>query len=157
MFFQNWCSSQFEFLPTLPIPHSIILRKNHAPISFSCVDIDDWGFLIKLHIYMMSKIIYCAWLSTINHRHQPWSPRHKTAINGRALALSSLQWFHTIFTSYIFNANGVKTGVLHSPPPSTTLSSVLYKIEQNATLAPPSVLCRIEQKWMCQSHGILQH
>src|SRR5713226_7544208 len=43
-----------------------------------------------------------------------------------------------------------------SPPLTTTLSSVLYKIEQNDTLAPPSVLHKIEQKWMCQSHGILQ-
>ena len=30
-FFQNWCSAQFEIIPTLPIPHSLILRKNHAP------------------------------------------------------------------------------------------------------------------------------
>ena len=43
-FFSNWCSAQFKFLPTLPIPHSLILRKNHAPISFSCVDIADFGF-----------------------------------------------------------------------------------------------------------------
>ena len=33
--------------PSLPIPHSLILRKNHAPISFSCVDIARCGFLIK--------------------------------------------------------------------------------------------------------------
>ena len=31
--------------------------------------------------------------------------------------------------------------MLHSPPPSLAVSSVLYKIEQN---------------WMCQLHGILQ-
>ena len=36
--------------PTLPIPHSLILRKNHAPISFSCVDIVGFGFLIKIAI-----------------------------------------------------------------------------------------------------------
>ena len=47
------CFSQSEALPnwnfpTLPIPHSLILRKNHAPISFSCVDIADCGFLIKI-------------------------------------------------------------------------------------------------------------
>ena len=40
-----------------------------------------------------------------------------------------------------FQYHGVKTGMLHSPPPSLALSSVFYKIEQ---------------KWMCQSHGILQ-
>ena len=30
-----------------PIPHSIILRKNHVPVSFSCVDIVSCRFLIK--------------------------------------------------------------------------------------------------------------
>ena len=50
----------------------------------------------------------------------------------------------------------VKTEVLHSPPPSIALSLVIYKIEQNSTLASPSVIRRFEQKWMCQSHGILQ-
>ena len=30
------------------------------------------------------------------------------------------------------------------------------KLNKNSTLVPPSVLHRIEQKWMCQSHGILQ-
>ena len=30
--------------PNLPIPHSLILRKNHAPISFSCIDIAGCGF-----------------------------------------------------------------------------------------------------------------
>ena len=33
---------------------------------------------------------------------------------------------------------------------------MLNKIKQNATLALPSVLCKIEQKWMFQSHGTLQ-
>ena len=50
-----------------------------------------------------------------------------------------------IYIQYIhhlqFQYHGVKTGVLHSPPPLLAISSVLYKIEQN---------------WMCQSHGILQ-
>ena len=63
---------------------------------------------------------------------------------------------YNIYIIYIFNANKVNPGVLQSPSPSTTLSSVLYKIEQNATLVPPSVLSRIEKKWMCQSYGILQ-
>ena len=42
---------------------------------------------------------------------------------------------------YISLSLRVKTGALHSPHPSLALSLVLYKIEQ---------------KWMCQSHGILQ-
>ena len=54
------------------------------------------------------------------------------------------------------NANWVKTGVLHSPPPSIALSILLYKIEQKCYTGTTSVLYRIEQKWMCQSHGILQ-
>ena len=47
--------------------------------------------------------------------------------------------------------------MLHSPPPyNNTILSALQNLNKNATLAPPSVLCRIEQKWMCQLHGILQ-
>ena len=104
-----------DFSPWLKVKHSpsLFLRKSCPHLMICCIGIDGCGFLIKLHIYMMSKIIYYAWLSTVNHRHQIWSPIHKTSINGRSFALSSLPWLHTIFTSYIFNANGVKTGVLH--------------------------------------------
>ena len=45
--------------------------------------------------------------------------------------------------------------MLHSPPPSIALSSVLYNNLTIATLELPSVLYKIEQKWMCQSHGTL--
>ena len=55
-----------------------------------------------------------------------------------------------------FNANGVKTTMLHSPPPSIALSSVLYKICTKYYTGIASVFHIIEQKWMCQSHGILQ-
>ena len=41
-------------------------------------------------------------------------------------------------------------------PLQLELSSVLTKLNKNASLALSSVLCRFEQKWMCQSHGILQ-
>ena len=44
---------------------------------------------------------------------------------------------HHDYLQYMYHANGVKIRVLHSPPPSIALSSVLYKIEQNATLVPP--------------------
>ena len=37
----------------------------------------------------------------------------------------------------------------HCPRFFTTLN-------KNALLVLPSAICRIEQKWMCQSHGILQ-
>ena len=46
--------------------------------------------------------------------------------------------------------------MLHSPPPSTTLSSVLYNIEQKCLLELPSTIYIFKQKRMCQSHGILQ-
>ena len=46
--------------------------------------------------------------------------------------------------------------MLHSPPSSIALSSLLYKIEQKCYTSITSVLCRVEQKWMYQSHGILQ-
>ena len=77
-------------------------------------------------------------------------------IYGGALAFSFAPRSFTIYVSYILNASGVKTGVLHSPPPSIALSSVLYKIEQNSTLVPTLVLHRFEQKWMCHFHGILK-
>ena len=60
--------------------------------------------------------IYYVWLSTVNHRHQPWSPIHKKSISGRSLALSSFPWFHTIFTPYAIQYHGVKTKVLHLHP-----------------------------------------
>ena len=47
MFLLKWCSSHFKFLPTLQIP-PLILRKNHAAISFCCVDIAGYRFLIKI-------------------------------------------------------------------------------------------------------------
>ena len=49
----------------------------------------------------------------------PWSPHHDQI---------------KIFTSCVIQYHGVKIGVLHSPPPSTTLSLVLIKTEQNVTL-----------------------
>ena len=54
-------------------------------------------------------------------------------------------YLHHMYPMY-FNASRVKTGVLHSPPPSIALSSVLYKIEQNATLVLPQ--CSTELKKM---------
>ena len=122
MDFPQWIKVKYS-------PH-LILRKSCPHLIICCIDIAGCGFLIKLHIYMMSKIIYCAWISTIKCRHQPWSPIQKTSINGMALALRLLPWFHTIFSYIYLMQNGVKTGVLHSPPPSIALSLVLYKIEQ---------------------------
>ena len=67
----------------------------------------------------------------------PWAPFH-----------DSIQYLHNVQSKY----QGVKTGVLQSGPPSTTLSLVL---EQKCCTGTTSVLRKIEQKWMCQSHGIL--
>ena len=49
-----------------------------------------------------------------------------------------------------------KTRVLHSPLPSISLSSMFYKICTKCYTGITSVFHKIEQKWMCQSHGILQ-
>ena len=46
--------------------------------------------------------------------------------------------------------------MLHSPPSSIAMSSMLYKIEQKCYTGIALVFHRIEQKWMCQFHGILQ-
>ena len=51
---------------------------------------------------------------------------------------------HDDYLQYMSHANGVKTGVLHSPPPSIALSLVLWKIGQNATLVSPQ--CSVELK-----------
>ena len=45
-------------------------------------------------------------------RPSPWAPHHDLL---------------TLFTSYAIQYHGVKTGVLHSPPPSIAPSLVLYK------------------------------
>ena len=80
----------------IPPPYSL---WNHAPISLTLRRIASCGIFISFHFTWYSQIsIYCAWLSTINLRHQPFSPIHKTSINGRALALSSFPWFHAIFS-----------------------------------------------------------
>ena len=67
----------------------------------------------------------------------PKTETQHNQIDGGALAFSSAPRLFTIYISSIFNVSGVKTEVLHSPPPLIALSSVLYKIEQNATLASP--------------------
>ena len=58
---------------------------------------------------------------------------------------------YNIYIIYI-NAMGLKNKVFHSPPPSTALSSVLYKIEQKFYVG---IALSALQKQMCQSHGIL--
>ena len=81
-----------------------------------------------LHIYMVFQNIYCAWLSTITHRNQPLSPIHKTSINARALALRSLPWFHTIFTSCTIKIPWVQNrGVTFPFPFNNTVLSSLQK------------------------------
>ena len=52
-----------------------------------------------------------------------------------------LQYAYHIY----INANGVKTSLLHSPPPLIGLSSVLYKIEQNATLVSPQCSAKLNK------------
>ena len=53
------------------------------------------------------------------------------------------------------NTKGSKLGYYNLLPLTISFPLVLYKLKQNATLAPPSMLCKIEQKGMFQSHGIL--
>ena len=51
---------------------------------------------------------------------------------------------------------GSKLGCYIPLPLQLELSSVLTKLNKNATLELSLVLCKIKQKWMCQSHGTLQ-
>ena len=50
------------------------------------------------------------------------------------------------YLQYMYHANGVKTRVLHSLPPSIALSSVLYKIGTKCYTGTASMFCRIQQK-----------
>ena len=65
-------------------------------------------------------------------------------------------YLQCIYISCIFNASVSKLGMLHSPPPSIALSSMLLQNWTKCYTSIASVFRRIEQKWMCQSHGILQ-
>ena len=143
----------FPLVQGLTIP-PLILRKI-MPFS-SWLHWRSWlGFiLIKVHIYMMPKLI-CVVYHDIPSATISITEHNTTKSMVGLLAFSSTPWLITIYTSYAFNANGVKTVVLHSPPPSIALSSVLYKIWTKCYTGTASVFRRIEQKWMCQSHGIL--
>ena len=79
----------------------------------------------------------------------------RTSISDRALALSSLSWFHTIFTSHTLMQRGQNRGVTF-PSPFNSIVLNAYKIWTKCYIGTASVFCRIEKKWMCQSHGILQ-
>ena len=51
---------------------------------------------------------------------------------------------------------GLKTGCYIPLPLQQNCPHCFTKLNKNATLEPPLVLFRIEQKWMCKSYGILQ-
>ena len=51
---------------------------------------------------------------------------------------------------------GSKLGCYIPLPLTIALSLVVYKIKQKCYTRTTLVLCKIEPKWMCQSHGILQ-
>ena len=51
---------------------------------------------------------------------------------------------------------GQNRGVTFPSPFNSTILGALQNQTKNVTLVSPSVLQKIEQKWICQSHGILQ-
>ena len=51
---------------------------------------------------------------------------------------------------------GSKLGCYTPLPLQQHCPQCFTKLNKNATLISPSVLRKIEQKWMCQFHGILQ-
>ena len=105
------------------------------------VSIVGWVHLIKMHVYMMTKLnMCCIPRYTIDNDPIRRNITQPNRWQGFYLQLHTM--IHSIYTSHTFNANKVKTEVLHSPPPLIALSSVLYKIEQNATLVPPQ--CSME-------------
>ena len=57
---------------------------------------------------------------------------------------------NTIFTLCTIKYQGVKTGVLQSPPPYNSIAlSALQFLQKNATVEPPLVLYKIKQKRTC--------
>ena len=139
------------FPPWLNSQHSpFLILQNHAPSHFSCCEHSWLGYLIKMHVYMMPQLNICR-MSQCPLMTIPKIETQHNQIDGGSLAFSSSPRLFTIYVSCIFNVSGVKTGVLHSPPHLIALSSVLYKIEQNATLVPPQ--CSIElNKNGCSNH-----
>ena len=131
-------------------PPLFLILRNHAPSQFSCREHSYLGYLIKMHVYMMPQ------LNIFHMSRYPSVTILKTEtqhnqINGGALAFSSTPILFTICVSCILNASEVKMRVLHSPPPSIALSSVLYKIWTNATLVSPQ--CSVElNKNGCANH-----
>ena len=57
----------------------------------------------------------------------PKTETQHSQIDGGALDFSSAPRLFTIYVSCIFNVSGVKTEVLHSPPPSIALSLVILQ------------------------------
>ena len=81
----------------------------------------------------------------------------QSTINWKGLILELLTMIQIQYLHHVQLNNMVsKLGYYNPLPLTTALSSVLYNLTQNATLVPPLVLCKIKQKRMCQSHGILQ-
>ena len=125
------------FPPWLNSQHSpFLILQNHAPSHFSCREHSWLGYLIKIRVYMMPQLNICCMSRYPSVTILKTETQHNQ-IDGGALAFSSAPILFTICISCIFNVSEAKTGVLHSPPPSIALSSVLYKIEQNATLVSP--------------------
>ena len=110
--------------------------ENHAPSQFSCCEHSWLGYLIKMCVYMMPQLNICRMSRYPSVTILKTETQHNQ-IDGGALAFSSAPRLFTIYVSCIFNVSRVKIGVLHSLPSSIALSSVLYTIEQNATLVPP--------------------
>ena len=92
-------------------------------LNFVVVSITGWGYLIKMHSYMIPQRNICHMSGyTIGDNSNPKHSITKSMAGPFPLAL------HHDYLQYMYHANGVKTRVLHSPPPSIALSSVLYKI-----------------------------
>ena len=94
------------------IPLFLILW-NHAPSQFSCSEHSWLGYLIKMRVYMMPQLNICCMSRYTIGDNSKYEAQHNQ-IDGGALAFSSAPWLFTIYVSCIFNASGVKTGVLHS-------------------------------------------
>ena len=53
----TWLFPQLAQGLTFPL---LILRKNHALFNMVAVNIVGWVYLIKMHIYMMTKLNICC-------------------------------------------------------------------------------------------------
>ena len=97
-------------------PPPLILRKS-CPIQYSCIDIAGWGYLIKMHSYMMPQFNTCRISQyTIGNNSNLKHNTTKSMVGPLPLAPHHdyLQYMYHVYLMQM----GSKLGCYIPPPPS---------------------------------------